>query len=206
MTSPARTAPDPGRRSESARRAILTAAFALVGEVGYSRLTMEGIAARAGVGKQKIYRWWASKAAVLFDAFLVLSEDQEGSAALPDTGDLEADLKVVLRATVEELVDPGYSEPLRALTTEILRDPHLAEVYEERLARPMAEIKKARLRSAQEAGQLPADLDLDVAVDLIWGPLLSRWFQQSGPLTADYADRVVEAALGGLRRDLHSRD
>jgi AcrR family transcriptional regulator len=205
VSSLSKTAPDPRRRSESARRAILTAAFALVGEVGYARLTMEGIAARAGVGKQTIYRWWASKAAVLFDAFLMLSEGQDGSAALPDTGDLEADLKAVLRATVEELNDPRYSEPMRALSTEILRDPLLATVYEERLARPMAELKRARLRSAQRSGQLPADLDLDLAVDLIWGPLLSRWFQHSGPLTADYADSVVEAAVRGLRRDADSR-
>ncbi len=203
MTIAPRTAPDPRRRSESARRAILTAAFALVGEVGYARLTMEGIAASAGVGKQTIYRWWTSKAAVLFDALLMLSEGQDGESALPDTGDLEADLKVVLRATVDELNDPAYAEPMRALSTEVLRDPGLAAVYEERLARPMADLKKTRLRSAQRAGQLPADLDLDLAVDLIWGPLLSRWFQHSGPLTAEYADRVVAAALHGLR---HPRD
>jgi AcrR family transcriptional regulator len=195
------SAPDPGRRSQTARRAILDAAFALVGEVGYGRLTMEGIAARAGVGKQTIYRWWTSKAAVLFDALLMLSEGQDGSAALPDTGDLERDLRTVLRATVAELNDPHYSEPMRALSTEISRDPALAAVYEERLARPMAEIKKARLRSAQQSGQLPADLDLDLAIDLIWGPLLSRWFQYSGPLTEEYADRVVEAAVRGLCRD-----
>jgi AcrR family transcriptional regulator len=205
VTALPRTAPDPRRRSETARRAILTAAFELVGEVGYARLTMEGIAARAGVGKQTIYRWWSSKAAVLFDALLMLSEGQDGSAALPDTGDLEADLKTVLRATVGELVDPRYSEPMRALSTEILRHPQLALVYEERLARPMAELKKARLRSAQRTGELPADLDLDLAVDLIWGPLLSRWFQQSGPLTAEYADSVVEAAVRGLRHDADSR-
>jgi AcrR family transcriptional regulator len=199
------TAPDPRRRSETARRAILTAAFELVGELGYARLTMEGIAARAGVGKQTIYRWWSSKAAVLFDALLMLSEGQDGSAALPDTGDLAADLTVVLRATVSELNDSAYSEPMRALTNEIMGDPALAEVYQERLAQPMAELKKARLRSAQQAGDLPSDLDLDLAVDLIWGPLLSRWFQQSGPLTAEYADSVVEAALRGLRHDADSR-
>ena len=58
--------PCPGTRSDTSRRAILDAAFKLVGEVGYAKLTMEGIAARAGVGKQTIYRWWPSKGAVLF--------------------------------------------------------------------------------------------------------------------------------------------
>src|SRR5690606_13055468 len=85
-----RTTPGSSRRSEASRRAILTAAFELAGEVGYAKLSIEGIAARAGVGKQTIYRWWPSKGAVLFDAILSLSEGPEGSA-LPDTGDLEAD-------------------------------------------------------------------------------------------------------------------
>ncbi|MEU7910578.1 TetR/AcrR family transcriptional regulator [Microbispora bryophytorum] len=193
------TAPGTRRRSETSRRAILTAAFDLVGEVGYAKLSIEGIAARAGVGKQTIYRWWPSKGAVLFDAFLMLSEGEDDSAALPDTGDLEADLKAVLRATVAELNDPRYDEPMRALNTEILHDPALAAAYAERLDGPMKELKKQRLRSAQRAGQLSGDLDLDVAIEMLWGPLLNRWLQRSGPLTPEYADTVVETALHGLR-------
>lgn len=193
------TAPGTRRRSEASRRAILTAAFELVGEVGYAKLSIEGIAARAGVGKQTIYRWWPSKGAVLFDAFLMLSEGPDDSPALPDTGDLEADLKAVLRATVAELNDPRYDEPMRALNTEILHDPALAAAYAERLDGPMKELKKQRLRSAQRAGQLSGDLDLDVAIEMLWGPLLNRWLQRSGPLTPEYADTVVDTALNGLR-------
>ncbi|GIH45273.1 transcriptional regulator, TetR family [Microbispora rosea] len=199
MTAQHGTAPGTKRRSETSRRAILTAAFELVGEVGYAKLSIEGIAARAGVGKQTIYRWWPSKGAVLFDAFLMLSEGEDESAALPDTGDLEADLKAVLRATVAELNDPRYDEPMRALNTEILHDPALAAAYAERLDGPMKELKRQRLRSAQRAGQLSGDLDLDVAIEMLWGPLLNRWLQRSGPLTPEYADTVVETALHGLR-------
>ncbi|MBB4943081.1 AcrR family transcriptional regulator [Streptosporangium album] len=194
-----RTAPDATRRSERSRRAILAAAFELVGEVGYSKLSIEAIAARAGAGKQTIYRWWPSKGAVLFDAFLMLSEGETGTAALPDTGDLEADLKTVLRATAEELSDPRYDGPMRALNIEILNDPVLAADYLQRLDLPMKEIKKERLRSAQCAGDLAADLDLDVAVDLLFAPLLSRWMFRSGPLSAEFADTVVETALRGMR-------
>lgn len=195
-TSPSGTA----RRNETSRRAILTAAFELVQEVGYARLSIEGIAARAGVGKQTIYRWWPSKGAVLFDSFLMLSEQPGGGeAALPDTGDLEADLKTVLRATVEELNDPRYDEPMRALNTEITHDPALAALYRDRLDGPMRELKKRRLRSAQRAGQLAEGLDLDVAVDMLWGPILNRWLQRRGALTPEYADGVVETALNGLR-------
>ncbi|MFC4058485.1 TetR/AcrR family transcriptional regulator [Planomonospora corallina] len=199
MTTQRKSSAGAARRSESSRRAILTAAFELVQEVGYAKLSVEGIAARAGVGKQTIYRWWPSKGAVLFDAFLMLSEGADGEAALPDTGDLEADLKTVLRATVAELNDPRYGEPMRALSTEITHDPELAAVYAERLDGPMKEIKKERLRSAQRAGQLAADLDLDLAVEMLWGPLQNRWLQRGGPLTPEYADRLVETALNGLR-------
>nr|BFE82552.1 TetR/AcrR family transcriptional regulator [Planobispora longispora] len=176
-----RPSSNPARRSEASRRAILTAAFELVGEVGYAKLSIEGIAARAGVGKQTIYRWWPSKGTVLLDAFLMLSGGQDGEAALPDTGDLEADLKTVLRATVAELNDPRYDEPMRALATEIAHDPELAAAYSERLDGPMRELKKERLRAAQRAGQLALDLDLDVAVEMVWGPLLNRWLQRGGP-------------------------
>ncbi|MFC0505163.1 TetR/AcrR family transcriptional regulator [Micromonospora costi] len=192
--------PSPARRRESSRRAILTAAFDLLSEVGYAKVSIEGIAARAGVGKQTIYRWWPSKGAVIFDAFLMLSEGNEGEPpALPDTGDLEADLTAVLHATVEELNDPRYDQPMRALATEIAHDAELAAAYAERLDGPLKEAKRQRLRSAQQAGHLAEDLDLDVAVEMIWGPLLNRWLQRSGPLTAEYADRIVTTALHGLR-------
>ncbi|GAA1684386.1 TetR/AcrR family transcriptional regulator [Glycomyces endophyticus] len=188
------------RRSEASRRAILTAAFELVQEVGYAKLSIEGIAARAGVGKQTIYRWWPSKGAVLLEAFLMLSEGEDGQpAALPDTGDLRADLTTVLRATVEELNDPRFDVPMRALATEVAHDPKLAADYAERLDRPLRMIKLERLRSAQRAGQLAEDLDLDVAVDMVWGPVLNRWLQRSGPLTIEYVDSVVTTALNGLR-------
>ncbi|HST43532.1 MAG TPA: helix-turn-helix domain-containing protein, partial [Conexibacter sp.] len=85
-------APDPARRSESSRRAVLAAADALIAEVGYRRLTIEAIAARAGVGKQTIYRWWPSKGAVVFDAFLARFEGGAEAPDWPDSGDLERDV------------------------------------------------------------------------------------------------------------------
>ncbi|MER5770607.1 TetR/AcrR family transcriptional regulator [Streptomyces sp. NPDC001985] len=192
--------PDPSRRSQAVRRAVLTAARELAEEVGYARLTIEAIAARAGAGKQTIYRWWPSKGAVLFDALLALAEGEGGQpAGLPDTGDLEADLKTVLRATAAELDDPRRSAPLRALAIEALLDPALAADCADRLDRPLRELKRARLRAARRAGQLDPGADLDLAIDLIWGPLRGRWLHGEGPLTAEFADAVVEHALNGLR-------
>jgi AcrR family transcriptional regulator len=195
---PTKVTPNPNRRSETARRAILTAALDLVGKVGYAKLSIEGIANAAGVGKQTIYRWWPSKGSLLFDAFVALAGEGE-AAALPDTGDLAADLKLVLRATIEELDDPRYDQPMRALHTEIVHDPALAEEYARRLDRPMRELKKERLRAARRAGQLAEDIDLEVAVDLLFGPVLNRWLQRTGPLSAEYVDQLVDTVLRGLQ-------
>ncbi|WP_329788445.1 TetR/AcrR family transcriptional regulator [Lentzea sp. DG1S-22] len=194
---PTKVGPDPSRRNDNARRAILTAAIELVGEVGYPKLSIEGIAQAAGVGKQTIYRWWPSKGALLFDAFLSFAGEGE-AAALPDTGDLSADLKLVLKATVDELEDPRNDKAMRAMHVEIVNDPALAADYRARLDQPMRELKKERLRAAQRAGQLAEDVDLEVAVDLVFGPVLNRWLQRTGPLTHEYVEHVVDTALRGL--------
>ncbi|MEU6798847.1 TetR/AcrR family transcriptional regulator [Nonomuraea wenchangensis] len=192
--------PDPARRSQRSRQAILTAARELVSEVGYAKLSIEAIAARAGVGKQTIYRWWPSKGAVVLDAFLALSEGgPEQDMALPDTGDLEADLKTVMRATVAEFAEPAFEGPVRALNLEIINDPALAAQYREKLAGPVDEAKKERLRSAQKAGQLAAGADLDLALELLYAPLYQRWLLRSGPLTPQYADALVDAFLRAMR-------
>ncbi|MFG6201494.1 TetR/AcrR family transcriptional regulator [Nonomuraea sp. JJY05] len=190
--------PDPARRSERSRQAVLEAARELVSEMGYAKVSIEAIAARAGVGKQTIYRWWRSKGAVIFDAFLALSQVGDG-IALPDTGDIEADLKLVMRATVAEFADPGFEAPIRALNMEIINDPDLAAQYREKLAGPVDEAKKVRLRSAQRAGQIAEDADLDLALELLYAPLFQRWLHRSGPLTPEYADALVDLTLKALR-------
>lgn len=188
--------PNPARRSERSRQAVLAAARELVSELGYAKVSIEAIAARAGVGKQTIYRWWPSKGAVIFDSFLALSEgEDENGVRLPDTGDIEADLKTVMRATVAEFADPAFEAPVRALNMEIIADPALAEAYREKLAGPVDEAKKDRLRSAQRAGQLVADADLDLVLEVLYAPLYQRWLHRSGPLTPQYADALVETTL-----------
>lgn len=200
-------APDPSRRSDRSRRAIHDAALALVGEVGYARTTIEGIAARAGVGKQTIYRWWPSKAAVLMEAFLDRVARQAavadttgagGEQGIPDTGDLSADLKLVLRATVDELNDPATEAPTRALTAEAVIDPALGARFVQNLLEPQLQLYVTRLRSAQEAGEVRADVDPRTALELLIAPLTHRWLLRTLPLTHEYADSVVDHALRGL--------
>jgi AcrR family transcriptional regulator len=188
--------PDASRRSERSRQAILKAVVEQVGEVGYTRLTIEAVAARAGVGKQTIYRWWPTKGALVLDAFMALLGEP---AALPDTGDVARDLKVVMRATLVELVNPRFELPSRALTAETQMDPALAKQFVDALMRPNLEATKERLRVAQRAGQVAEGVDLDVAVELLFGPVYHRWLLRTAPLTERYADTVVDYVLAALR-------
>ena len=193
-----RRAPDPRRRSQRARNAILDAAAELLGEVGYSKLTVEAIAARAGVGKQTIYRWWPSKAAVVFDVFNHLTGAEAGTP-LPDTGDLAADLKTVYRATADEFTDPAMDRITRAFTAEIQHDEEFAQAVAERLTGPNNEAVRDRLRSGRDAGQIAPDADLDLTVDMINGPIHHRWLLRTGPLTHGYVDRLIDTVLRALR-------
>ncbi|MEU9000301.1 TetR/AcrR family transcriptional regulator [Streptomyces caniferus] len=192
-----KAAPDSSRRSERSRRAIFDAALALVGEVGYDKLTIEGIASRAGVGKQTIYRWWPSKAAVLLDAFTDGVDDY--AAGLPDTGDLAADLKFVLRATADEFNDPAFQAPYRALAVAGANDEGLSRAFVARLLEPGIRVYVDRLRTAQEAGEVAADVDVRIAAEMVLSPFSQRWLMRTGELTYDYVDTLVDQVLRGLR-------
>ncbi|MFG2571716.1 TetR/AcrR family transcriptional regulator [Streptomyces sp. NPDC048481] len=206
VTQPGKPAPDTSRRSERSRRAIYDAALALVAEVGYPRTTIEGIAARAGVGKQTIYRWWGSKADVLLEAFLDLGDQAAREAdpagrepyAIPDTGDLAADVKAVLRATVDQLKDPRFEAPSRALAAEGVVNEQVGREFTARLLEPSIQLYVDRLRSAQRAGQMRADLDPRIALEFFISPLAQRWLQYTGPVTYEYTDTLVDYALHGL--------
>jgi AcrR family transcriptional regulator len=195
--------PDATRRSERSRRAIYAAALALVAEVGYPKTTVEAIAARAGVGKQTIYRWWPAKADVLLEAFLDLAEQAARDAgqephAIADTGDLAADLRTVLRATVDELLDPRFEAPSRALAAEGVVNEQLGREFVAKLLEPQLRLYVGRLRSAQAAGAVRADVDPRIALELFVSPLAQRWLQHTGPISHAYTDTLVDYALNGL--------
>jgi AcrR family transcriptional regulator len=189
---------DASRRSDRSRASILEATTELLAEGGYARLSIEAIARRAGVGKQTIYRWWPSKGAVVFDAFMRLQEDA-GGTALPETDDLAADIALLLRETARGLVDPRFEGPYRALTTEIQHDPALNRELLDRLLGPLLTATEARIERGRASGQVDAAVDPRIAVELLYGPLLHRWLLRTAPLDDAYADDLARHVVRALR-------
>jgi AcrR family transcriptional regulator len=189
------TAPRPSRRRESSRLAILEAAVSLCREEGYAKLSIEAIAARAGVGKHTIYRWWPSKGAVLVEAL-----DREMAATnqtFPDTGDVVADMRAILTGVVRIQADPAFGPPLAGLLAETQQDPANGPALLDRLFRPRRAPIVDRLRRARERDELPASVDPEAILEVIFGALYHRLLLRSGPLDAAYAAFVVDLVFAG---------
>jgi AcrR family transcriptional regulator len=190
----ARREPDPTRRNARAHAAILEATRELIGSIGYDRMSIEGIAAAAGVGKQTIYRWWPSKAAVVLDAWA----PEVQHLIFPNTGDLAADLKTELKSASDLSNDLNFGPSFRALVAESQHDQTLATQLLERIFWPRVKAAKERLRAAQDDGQLAAAIDLDLAVDLLYGAFYYRYLLRAAALSHEHAEAVVDAVLAGI--------
>ncbi|MEU9092563.1 TetR/AcrR family transcriptional regulator [Streptomyces sp. NPDC048428] len=165
------TSPSSLRRSETSRRATLEAALDLCTEKGYGRVTVEAIAARAGVSKKTIYRWWPSKSAVLLEAF---TEALAIATPFADTGDIAEDLRAHVESAVAFLADPPYGPAYAGILSELHHDDDLAETVRTQLIDPRFEAAVERLRSAQDQGQIPPGVDLRLAVEMLYGPVYYR--------------------------------
>ncbi len=156
---------EPGRpRSEASRQAILTAALELLHEVGYARLTIEGIATAAGVGKQTIYRWWRSRAEVLLEAG---AGDARLALRVADQGSYAADLRELLHACLRLAQRPAQVALLRALNAEALLDEAFAELLQEAVAQPWGAAVDELLERARARGDLPDRPDPQLAAQLV---------------------------------------
>jgi AcrR family transcriptional regulator len=192
----AAAAPKRGRpRSEKARHAILEAAAELLLLRGLGAVSMDAVAETAGVSKATIYRWWPSKEMLALDALL----DWAGaSAPARDTGTLRGDLLALVRPWVREIRRQPFGRVIAALVTEAQSDPQFAEAYRTRFVEPRREPMRAAFARAIDRGEVPADLDVEVAVDLIYGPLYHRLLHGHAPLSARFGQAVVDMALAGI--------
>ncbi|MYS38615.1 TetR family transcriptional regulator [Streptomyces sp. KhCrAH-43] len=189
------TSPSSLRRSESSRRATLDAALDLCTEKGYGRVTIEAIAARAGVSKKTIYRWWPSKSAILLEAF---TEMLVSATPFVDTGDIAKDLRTHLTGAVNVLAVPPYGPAYAGILSELHHDDQLAETVRRQLIDPRFDEAVGRLRSAQEQGQIPSDADLDLAVEMLYGPLYYRHVLRKPMQDAEDVGKLVDHVLRSL--------
>ena len=176
------------RRSDDARLAVLQAADDLLSEIGFAAVTIEGIAARAGVGKQTIYRWWQSKADVLMEAF---AEDALQDLKPPDTGNLRGDLKAHLNNTAKFLTESDAGAVFRALAGQIQHDPVMAIRFRTEYFERQREQDRIPLRRAIERGELPANTDIDMAVDRLLGPIYFRVLVTGMPVTQEVVEELT---------------
>jgi len=188
--------PDGRRRSSSSREAILKAALTLTQKKGFAVTTIEAIAARARVGKQTIYRWWPSLGAVIFDAYLEILKEKIGWS---DTGDLACDLSDQLQRVLALLRDQQFGLPIANLVAEAQRDPALAATMKEKITVPYRQATLARLRAAQERGELSSTIDLDLFADALFAPAWMRLILGAADLNAVDPSRHVQQLLAGAQ-------
>ncbi len=183
-------------RSAARTKAIMRATLALAEEAGYAALSIEAVAARAGVGKHTVYRRWPSKGLLFLDSLLTLNEP---ALDYPDTGDIVADLRQQIHAAADLLASPPWGPLYRALVGEAQHDPRVAAGLNERFIRPQTERTFARLSAAQERGQIARDYDIGLGMAILSGPLYYRLLIAGEPLTHAYVDQILEALFSGMR-------
>lgn len=178
----------PGRpRSAESHAAILRAALALAIEDGLAGMTIEAVAARAGVGKTTIYRRWSNKHELMAAAVRFIAHDLQA----PDTGSLRGDYLALTRAALASLA-PGALKLMPRLVLEAADDPELFAVCREVLIDPRRAALRAIIERAIARGEARADVDLDVAIDVLIGPMIYRAL----------ISRADPAALEGLPESL----
>jgi AcrR family transcriptional regulator len=187
--------PTRGRpRSEAADRAILSAASQVLADRGLSGMSIEVVAARAGVGKATIYRRWSSKSALALDAFLAESREWLPS---PNTGSLHGDLQLALQAWVRA-VNTKLGSILAGLLVETRHDPELAATWRRRVVQPTRAQYAMILERAVRRGEIPADTDRDVVVDLLFGSAGYRLLVDHRFLDDRFVRQVVNIVTAGL--------
>jgi AcrR family transcriptional regulator len=189
-------------RSVEARRAILKATHELLAEGGLSSVTIEGIAARAGVGKPTIYRTWPNAHAVAMAA-LMENTDVDGAAVRLVDADKPGTALTGLRAQLHE-VARVFSAPLgRSVTLMIAaseQETELSKAFRNHFILARRNEGRGFLTSAMSNGEVRRDLDVDVALDMIYAPVFYRLLMGHAPLSARFIDEVLNLAMQGLKR------
>lgn len=193
-SEPEREAPRGRPRDETADAAILDAALQLLAERGYDGLTMEGVAARAGVAKTTVYRRWPTRTALVAG----VAEALTAPVRQPTTGTLEGDLRALLADVARALNAPHARRVIPRALADAREHAELAATL-----RPFWAARRQLtidiLQRGVERGELRPDIDLDGAADALYGPIYYRYLVTGAPLTPRAVEAIVARALDGMR-------
>jgi len=185
----------PGRpRDPRTDEAILSATLQLLAEDGAHDLRMDGVARRAGVGKAAIYRRYDSKDQLMTAAIArTVSEIK-----IPDTGSTRGDLLELMRQAVAVYTDPTMAGLMPGLIAAVRRSPELAKAVSEGFLTRRRAALSLVLKRGVGRGDLRSDLDLELALDVLGGPLFYRLLVTGGPIDEQLAAGVVELIMRGF--------
>ena len=192
-----RRAARPGRpRSESRRAAILSAAGDLMMEGGLRAATMEAIAARAGVSKATVYKWWPSRGAVALEGFMRRAAD---SWTLPEGAGAVESLRALVVAAARLFTTTPAGALLRSLAADGQSDAEIARALREQWLGPRRAVAAEAIRRGMADGELRPGLDVEATLDLLFAPVYYRLLFGHAPLTEEFAAACVEELLAGIR-------
>jgi AcrR family transcriptional regulator len=189
-------------REARADRAILAATLELIAEVGVHEFRTEDVAARAGVGKGAIYRRYGSKDDLVTAAVAALVSEE---IAIPDTGSTREDLLVLMREAVELYCGSLAGRLMPNLVGAMAQKPELARAVRESFLTGRRAALAAVLERGVERGDLRPDLDVELALDVLGGPLFYRLLITGGPLDEQLAEGVADLIVRGFALETPSR-
>jgi AcrR family transcriptional regulator len=186
----------PGRpRSEQARVAILRSALKLLGDNGFSDLTIESVAAHANVGKATVYRWWPNKAALIADAF---ASSTTRKLRFPDAGSVYTDMSQQMRQLIK-IFRSRRGRIVSAILAAGQRERDVIAAVRERFLKPRRQEAYETLRRGIARGELRSDVDMDLLLDSLYGPIYMRFLIRHDELTPEFVDRLCQLVLSGAR-------
>jgi AcrR family transcriptional regulator len=180
---------------EDITEAIRAAVIEELASAGYARMSIEAVARRAGVGKTAVYRRWPSKLHIVID---VVSAVAVRGMPVPDTGTLHGDVRALVGMIARALRNPLAAQIIPDLLAEAARNPEIARTLEVALRDTQRDIIAVVLRGAAQRGELAADTDGELALDLITGPLYWRLAVIRTPLPKGHLDRLAAATTAAL--------
>jgi AcrR family transcriptional regulator len=186
----------PGRpRSEPVRLAILRSTLKLLGELGFSDLSIEGVAAHAGVGKATVYRWWPDKAALIADAF---ASSASRKLHFPDTGSVHTDMSQQMRQLIKIFLS-RRGRIVSAILAAGQSDRDVIAAFRDRFLKPRRQEAYATLQRGIQRGELRKNIDMDLLLDSLYGPIYMRFLIRHRKLTPEFVDRLCDLVLAGAR-------